>query len=72
VVRGGRRADTHLSFRTTAALARRSAPEWGALISERTKAGLAAAKARGVVLGGWKGGPKVNGRLGAEAQRRQA
>jgi DNA invertase Pin-like site-specific DNA recombinase len=42
------------------------------MISERTTAALAAAKARGVVLGGWKGGPKVNGRLGAEAQQRQA
>jgi hypothetical protein len=25
-----------------------------------------------VVLGGWKGGPKVDGRRGCEAQRRQA
>jgi DNA invertase Pin-like site-specific DNA recombinase len=42
------------------------------MISERTKAALAAAKARGVMLGGWKGGPKVNSRLGVEAQLRQA
>ena len=44
-------------------------------ISERTKAALAAAKARGVVLGGWKAGPKVNGRLGAmlsNARRRHS
>jgi DNA invertase Pin-like site-specific DNA recombinase len=42
------------------------------MCSARTKAALAAAKARGVVLGGWKGGPKVDGRLGAEANRTQA
>jgi DNA invertase Pin-like site-specific DNA recombinase len=42
------------------------------MISERTKAALAAAKPRGVVLGGWKGDLKVNGRLGAEAQQRRA
>jgi len=42
------------------------------VISARTKAALAAAKARGVVLGGWTGGPKVNGQLGAEALQRQA
>jgi len=36
-------------------------------ISARTKAALAAAKARGTVLGGWKGGPKVDSALGRAA-----
>ncbi len=42
------------------------------LISDRTKAALAAAKARGTALGGWKGGPVVDGRLGVEANRAKA
>jgi DNA invertase Pin-like site-specific DNA recombinase len=42
------------------------------MIAARTKAALAAAKARGVALGGWKGGPKVDGRLGAVANRDRA
>ena len=41
-------------------------------ISARTKAALAAAKARGKVLGGWRGGPVVEQRLGPEARTRQA
>jgi len=36
-------------------------------ISSRTKGALAAAKARGVILGGWKGGPKVNPATGRAA-----
>lgn len=42
------------------------------MIAARTKTALAAAKARGRTLGGWRGGPKVNSSLGREAQRRQA
>ncbi len=41
-------------------------------ISARTKAALTAAKARGTVLGGWKGGPVVDGKLGAAANRKAA
>ncbi len=42
------------------------------MIAARTKAALAAAKARGTQLGGWRGGPKIDCSLGREAQRRQA
>lgn len=38
----------------------------------RTKAGLQAAKARGTVLGGYKGGPVPDGMLGAIANRKAA
>ena len=38
----------------------------------RTKAALSAAKARGTALGGWKGGPKVDGKLGAAANKGKA
>jgi DNA invertase Pin-like site-specific DNA recombinase len=41
-------------------------------IAARTKAALAAARARGVVLGGWKGGPKVDGQLGAAVNKDKA
>lgn len=38
------------------------------MIAARTKAALAAAKARGVSLGGWRGGPKVNPASGRAAR----
>jgi DNA invertase Pin-like site-specific DNA recombinase len=38
------------------------------LISQRTKAALAQAKARGVALGGWRGGPKVSPSAGLKAR----
>jgi len=42
------------------------------MIAARTKAALAAAKARGVILGGWKGGLVVNHALGTAALRERA
>jgi DNA invertase Pin-like site-specific DNA recombinase len=41
-------------------------------ISARTKAALAAAKARGTILGGYKGGPVPDGRIGVVAKRAKA
>ncbi|MGJ7570862.1 recombinase family protein [Variovorax sp. RB2P76] len=42
------------------------------LISIRTRDALRAARERGVVLGGWRGGPVVDHRLGTEAAGRAA
>ncbi|SDG21924.1 recombinase family protein [Thalassobaculum litoreum] len=42
------------------------------LISERTKAALAAAKARGARLGGYRGGPKPDAKAAADARIRKA
>jgi len=41
-------------------------------IFARTKAALAASKARGTALGGWRGGPKVDSSLGRKVQSEQA
>ena len=41
-------------------------------ISARTKAALAAAKGRGVKLGGWRGGPMVDSAAGLLARRKRA
>jgi len=43
------------------------AQEQREMIAARTKAALAASKARGTKLGGWRGGPTVDGTLGAAA-----
>lgn len=42
------------------------------MISARTKAALEAAKARGVKLGGWKGGPVVDHKAGTAALQDKA
>ncbi|GBQ09077.1 recombinase family protein [Acetobacter cerevisiae] len=42
------------------------------MISDRTKAALAAAKARGVVLGGYRGGPAVDHQKGTQAAQKAA
>ena len=42
------------------------------LISQRTKAALQASKANGKALGGYRGGPKVDGQRGRDALRQRA
>lgn len=42
------------------------------LIGQRTRAALQAAKARGTVLGGWRGGPKVDPEAGRRALAERA
>jgi DNA invertase Pin-like site-specific DNA recombinase len=65
-------ADMPNANRLTVRLMAVLAQEEREMISARTKAALAAAMARGAVLGGWKGGPKVDGSLGAAANKRAA
>lgn len=56
---------TRFTIHILAAVAEHEAKQ----ISARTKAALGAAKARGAVLGGYKGGPVPDGRQGAAARR---
>lgn len=62
-------ADMPSANRLTVGVMAMVAEEERRACSARTKAALGAAKARGVVLGGWKGGPVVDGRLGAAANQ---
>jgi DNA invertase Pin-like site-specific DNA recombinase len=65
-------ADMPSANRMTVGIMAVVAEEERRMIAARTKAALAAAKARGTALDGWKRGPKVDGKLGASGNRAKA
>jgi DNA invertase Pin-like site-specific DNA recombinase len=65
-------ADMPAANRLTVGIMALVAEEEARMISARTKAALAAAKARGIPLGGWRGGPKVDTAAGRKAQQDKA
>lgn len=65
-------ADMPNANRLTVRLMAVIAQEEREMIARRTKDALAASKARGKVLGGWRGGPKVDSRAGVAGKQAKA